>query len=130
MTFEAPGYSSEGVRKFFEFITDDDVHQAFLRGSYQVLLAERNGEMVGVASIRSGNRLSLLFVKEEYHRQGIGSLLLEYLCAYMRQEQGEETMVVYAAPYAVNFYRRKGFVFTGACKEMDGILVTPMEKWL
>ena len=56
MEFEAADYGEEGVGHFFEFITDDDLHKAFLRGSYPVMVARLDGKIVGVGSVRSGNR--------------------------------------------------------------------------
>ena len=39
MEFEAEDYGSEGVGHFFEFVTDDDLHKAFLNGNYPMIVA-------------------------------------------------------------------------------------------
>ncbi len=125
---EGRTYSQEGVRHFFEFITDDDIYTAFLNGGYQMLLALCGGEMVGVATLRSGNRLSLLFVEEGHQKRGIGRGLLDRLCAYLKNEAGERSITVTAAPEAVNFYRKCGFLATSAEQDHSGIRVVPMER--
>ena len=48
MEFEASDYSSEGVGHFFEFVTDDDLHKAFLNGNYPMLVARLDGTIIGV----------------------------------------------------------------------------------
>ena len=128
MKFEAPDYTSEGIRHFFEFITDDDIHNAFLGGRYPVLLAMDGTEIVGVASLRNDNHLSLLFVDENYHHKGIGRMLIELLCDYIGRELGEQYMTVRAAPYAVEFYKKCGFHAVREELELGGIRITPMER--
>ena len=130
MASEGKEYTPEGVRHFFEFITDDDIHTAFLNGGYQMMLAMEGGQMVGVGTLRSGNRLSLLFVAEGHQHRGIGRALLDRICAYLREEAGERSITVTAAPAAVNFYRKCGFLATSAQQDHAGILVVPMERRL
>ena len=127
MEFEAEDYGEEGVGHFFEFITDDDLHKAFLRGGYPVLVAKLDGKIVGVGSVRSGNRLSLLFVDKEYHKLGIGTQLIDKLCKYLRDICHENCMMVKAAPYAVEFYKKIGFVPLEPERNIQGIRVTTME---
>ena len=95
-----------------------------------MMLAFAEGKIVGAATVRDGNHLSLLFVEETYHRKGIGRALLSNMCKYLKLEQGESYMTVKAAPYAVEFYERIGFVITGPEEHYSGIQVTPMEKFL
>lgn len=127
LVYEGKEYTGEGIRSFFDFITDDRLYQMFRRGTYQLLIAEAQGEIVGAASLRGRNLLSLLFVKEEYHCRGIGSSLIHMLCEYLQNEMGEHSIMVQSSPYAVNFYRKVGFVPTGEEEDYSGIRVTPME---
>ena len=129
MKFEAKDYSSEGIHNFFKFITDDDLYRAFLDGNYQLLLATDNNRIVGAASVRNRNHLSLLFVDEEYHHRGIGRTLMNNLCSYLEFEEGERFMSLKAAPYAVGFYEKLGFKIVKPEEVYSGIRVTPMEKF-
>ena len=129
LRFEAKDYSEEGIHNFLNFITDEKLFRAFLRGDYQVMVALDGDKVVGMASVRNRNHLSLLFVDAAYHRQGIGRRLLERFCSYLEQEVGEHYMSVKAAPYAVNFYRRIGFRAVSPEEEVGGIRVTSMEKY-
>ena len=130
MKFESPDYSQQGIKEFFEFITDDDIYKAFLKGSYRMMVATDGDRIIGVGSLRNMNILSLLFVDEEYHRQGVGSILLELLGDYVKEKKGETLFKVNAAPYAVKFYEKLGFAATGSEQEKCGIRITPMEKVL
>lgn len=128
MKFEAKDYTQEGIKNFFEFITDDDLYNSFLKGEYQMMVALDQGRIVGAGSIRSFNHLSLLFVDEEYHHKGIGASLIKRLCRYLEFEEGERYMSLKAAPYAVGFYRKLGFRAVAPEEHYSGIRVTPMEK--
>lgn len=130
LKFEGEDYSEEGIRNFFEFISDDNLYAAFLRGDYQMMVALDDNQVIGAATIRNGNHLSLLFVEENYHHRGVGRALMQQLFEYLKTEAGERYMSLMAAPYAVDFYRKLGFRIVNPEKEISGIRVTGMEKVL
>ena len=61
---------------------------------------------------------------------GVGSTILRKLCEYLKTEEGERSMFLQAAPYAVDFYRKHGFRAVRPEMDVAGIRVTPMEKRL
>lgn len=128
LEFDGKDYTQEGIRNFFDFITDDDLYVAFLRGEYQLMVALDRGKIIGAGSIRNRNHLSLLFVEGTYHRRGIGSTILIRLCDYLKREVGERYMSLKAAPYAVGFYIKHGFQTVQPEEEHAGIRVTSMVK--
>lgn len=128
LRFEGRDYTREGIRNFYDFITDDDLYVAFLKGEYQLMVALDGQKVIGAGSIRNRNHLSLLFVEEGYHRMGVGRAILTAVCDYLKQEAGEKYISLKAAPYAVNFYRRLGFRAVRPEEEYSGIRVTEMEK--
>ena len=130
LKYEGKDYTEEGIRNFFEFITDDDLYVSFLKGDYQMMVALDKERVIGAASVRSCNHLSLLFVDEEYHRQGVGRALMSRMCEYLKQEAGERYISLNAAPYAVNFYQKLGFRAVRPEDVYAGIRVTSMEKVL
>ena len=130
LKYEGEDYTEEGIRNFFEFITDDDLYVSFLKGDYQMMVALDDKRVIGAASVRSCNHLSLLFVDEEYHHRGVGRALMTRMCEYLKKEAGERYISLNAAPYAVNFYRKLGFRAVRPEDVYSGIRVTSMEKVL
>ncbi|MGE5249785.1 MAG: GNAT family N-acetyltransferase [Bacteroidota bacterium] len=98
-----------------------------------ILVAEENGEIVGVLRGRN-ERLHSLFVREDHHRRGIGRMLMEKF----EQEciaQGASKITLLATLYAVPFYmaigyRRSTGVRSGWSFEARGLKYQPMKKVL
>ncbi len=130
LKFEGDVYSPEGVRNFLDFITDEDLFHSFVQGKYLLMVAVDKEQIVGAASVRDGNHLSLLFVDERYHKQGVARRLMNCFCNFLKNEAGEQCMTLKSSPYAVGFYERIGFKATGPEEHYAGIRVTPMEKVL
>lgn len=130
LQYDGQDYTQEGIRSFFDFITDEELHTAFLRGEYQMMVALTEGRIIGAGSLRNRNHLSLLFVDGAYHHMGVGSTILIRLCDYLEREMGEKYMSLKAAPYAVDFYRKLGFRTVRPEEEHSGIRVTTMIKVL
>lgn len=127
LRFEASDYEPEGVKAFYRFVTDSDLEKMFLLGEYIAYGAFDKDKIVGIAGLRSGNFLSILFVDEEYHHRGLATALVGELSEYVRQERGKSRMLVYAAPYAIGFYHRIGFIDIGEMRYECGMHYIPME---
>lgn len=125
--FEADDYGPIGVRNFEDFITDPALHRMFVMGSYQLFVALDRDRIVGMVTLRGTTHISLLFVDENYHKQGIGRALMEYLENYLLTEVGADRMTVNASPYGVGFYHKLGFKDVRPEECRDGIIYTPME---
>ena len=123
--YEAPTYGKEGSDIFLKFISGEELYQMFINGDYKVAVAMQKDRIVGVGSMRSHNHVSLLFVDSKLHKRGIGRNLLEFMQATFLGK-GSCVMSVNAAPYAVNFYKKVGFVATDVEQCADGITFQPM----
>ncbi len=126
LKFESEDYTSEGIDSFNDFITDTTLHKMFLAGTYQMFCAVKDNRIVGIITLRNGNHISLLFVEEAYHKQGIGKALVYQLAEYLMTEHRIDTMTVNASPYAVEFYHKCGFIDLGPEAQNKGIRYTPM----
>lgn len=126
--FNAKDCSKEGAAYFQSFLFNEELKQAFYVGRYQLMVALDGARVIGVGSLRNVNHLSLLFVDEAYHLQGVGRAILEVLCTYLRDEVGEHRMTLTASPYAKEFYQKLGFVETSTKLYPPGLPVTFMEK--
>lgn len=131
LKYEAPVYTQEGIQNFREFITDTTLYRMFIVGSYQMFVAVVNSQIVGMLTVRSVSHISLLFVDEAYHKQGIARGLVQNLCDFLLQEVGGiDKVTVNAAPCATGFYHKMGFCDIGEETIKDGITFTPMAKKL
>lgn len=88
LKYEAVDYTEEGIRNFHEFITDEHLYKSFRQGRYQMMVALDGARIIGAASVRNYNHLSLLFVDEEYHHRGVGRSLMGRMCEYLKKRRG------------------------------------------
>lgn len=125
LKFEAAAYGAEGTENFLKFISGEELFQMFLNGDYKVCVAVKDKKIVGVGAMRSHNHVSLLFVDSKMHKSGIGRKLLKFMQeTFLRN--GTVAMSVNAAPYALEFYKKVGFVETDVEQHVDGIIFYPM----
>lgn len=74
----------------------------------EVYVCEVNGEIAGFAGI-DGNHIAGLFVDGNYHSQGIGTSLIEFI----KQQHFTLTLAVYKKnEKALQFYSKLGFAVT------------------
>jgi GNAT superfamily N-acetyltransferase len=98
-----------------------------------VFVADDEGEIVGVLRGRP-DKLQSLFVRADYHRQGVGRRLVERF----EQEcvrQGANQIKVQATLYAIPFYLAMGYKRTTGVRRMrsfegSGFKYQPMKKIL
>ena len=115
--FEAPEYSQVGIAEFQRSLENMEAlrHMPFY-GAFHA------GELVGVLAMRKPQHISLFFVKDAWHRQGVGRLLFDA----MRRDYADQVFTVNSSPYAVEVYRHLGFVPTDTEQLTNGIRYTPM----
>ena len=123
--FEAPDYAAEGVDTFRAFISYDCVSGMLADGSFRLWGCYIGEVLAGVIAARGPSHISLLFVSTEYQRRGIARALFAVLKEYSRAS-GTDAVTVNSSPYAVDIYRRLGFVCTDNETVMNGIRFTPM----
>ena len=136
LDFVSPQGLSAYLGPFASAGTDDQdlleaIHEVIL--SEIVYVAEKAGEIVGVLRGRL-DRLGSLFVAKAYHRQGIGSALVEDFEQALR-ERGGKVIRVASSLYAVPFYLERGYkkstgVRQGWSFQGRGLPIQPMKKVL
>lgn len=128
LIFEAQEYGEEGIESFRDFISDQRLKNMFLKGEYQMMVALHEDKIVGFITVRNRSHISLLFVNKKYHRQGIGSVLIDKMGEYLITEVGVDYMTVDSAPYALEFYHKLGFWDLAPRQQKQGIIYTSMKK--
>lgn len=72
----------------------------------QIYIAYLENEIVGCAYVTEEGDLRDVYVKEEYQRQGIGSLLLDKV---LSNEKTKNNITLNTHPEVVSFYEKNGF---------------------
>lgn len=70
MEFEAPCFPKKGVDSFLDFLWGKHVREMIDSGNMLVWGCYFENELVGMMALRSGDHISLAFVKGEFHRRG------------------------------------------------------------
>lgn len=118
MQYEAPDYSEQGVQTFIDFIHNKESMDAL-----EFCGAFINKEIVGVIATRNnGNHIALFFVDGKYHRQGIGRKLFKIVT----QRSTGQKITVNSSPYAIEIYKKLGFVPDSDEQIVEGMRFTPM----
>lgn len=119
LQFEAPDYSKEGIQSFKDFINDKKILKTLeFWGAYD------NNELKGfIATNDNRKHICCFFVKGQYHRQGIGRRLWEYLL----ENSLSKIITVNSSPYAVCVYHKFGFIDLDTEQVSDGIRYTAMK---
>ena len=126
MEFEAPGYSSEGVQSFLDFIEENAASRMAATGLLEFLGVWQECQLIAAGALREREHISLLFVRKAFHRQGVGSALLD--CMLSRCREG--LITVNSSPFGLPFYLAKGFSPLTKEQEKHGIRFIPMERLL
>lgn len=117
--YEAVDYPEKGKKAFRDAIHSEqylDMLTAY--GAYE------NKELVGIIATRNaGTHIALFFVDGNHHGQGIGRRLWNTVLA----ENTSPVITVHSSLYAVDVYKKFGFVVTGEIQEDEGIKYVPME---
>ncbi|BAZ05939.1 GNAT family N-acetyltransferase [Calothrix sp. NIES-3974] len=111
----------ESVAEWLQICHPEELKERIV-SKEKTLVATWNGIVVGFIAFKRGNHLSLLFVRREFSRQGIGREL------FIRCANDFEEVTVNAAEIAVAFYQKIGFRESGDRFFCKGIWGTPM-KW-
>lgn len=115
----------KGARDFRAGLTSTQLYINFLQGEYPLFCAYQGEKVVGMLTLRDVAHISLLFVKKEFQRKGIGTKLLTACRAYCK-EQGASEVTVNAAPTGMPFYLANGFRASEGERFEGGLRFTPM----
>lgn len=107
----------------WQLLCDPEELRGRILSSEKTLVATWNGIVVGFIAFRRVNHLSLLFVRREFSKQGIGREL------FTRCTHDLNEVSVNSADAAVGFYQKVGFIQSGDRFRKNGVWGTPM-RWL
>ena len=128
MEFEAPDYSPEGVDSFVkDIIHNESFREGCKSGTFRTYAAFKDGNVIGVLTLRKESHIMLFFVQKEYQKQGVGRALFEHVQKELcRDNNSFSSITVNSSPDGVEFYKRLGFVPNSGEQEKHGIRYVPM----
>lgn len=118
----APSLADHGVQTFVTVAQPDGFLQR-LQAGHVILVAERDGNIIGVGELKQGRHVAMLFVEPAVQRQGIGRALMDALLATAHAA----TVTVSASLPSVAAYQHYGFALAGNVAESQGLVYQPME---
>lgn len=117
----APSLGEHGIATF-RSVAAVDAFAARLQNDNHILVAEREGQLLGVIELKEGRHLAMLFVDPASQGQGIGHALLQAVLPGVRAP----VMTVRASLNAVPAYLRYGFVLDGDVGDHNGLVYQQM----
>jgi len=125
--FLAHTLSEEGRESFASFAKLEALEERFEEGTFFCYKVE--GEIQGALLARPFSHLAMLFVSAKYTKKGIGTVLLKHWISKCN-ERKVNTLTVNAAPSALAFYTKHGYVACGPQETKRGIVSIPMKLHL
>ena len=125
--FEAPDYSDEGVQEFKKFIVPENYIDKIIKSELLMWGCFLENQIIGVITTRPPCHIALLFVDKAFHRKGIARSLLNTVLDHYKKTSNHTEITVNSSPYALEAYRRLGFVDTDTEQLKNGIRFIPMK---
>ena len=91
-----------------------------------MIIAEIDKQIVGVIEIRSYNHISLLFVNDRFHGQGVAKELWNISKDRCKEFNPDQKYTVNSSKYAATIYNKLGFIQCGEYQVKNGIGFIPM----
>ena len=124
--FVSPDYNNDGIMEFKKYVDPNRMQERLTLGNF-IIVTLKNEIIIGVIEVRSNNRITLLFVKKEYHNRGIAKKLLELAIKKCKQRKSDVSIIeVNSSPFAVPIYEKLGFVKIHTEQVVNGIRFIPM----
>lgn len=113
-------FNADGLETFRRFIYNEQLmHELTISGAFE------QGLLVGIMGTKDGGKhISVFFIAPEFHRQGIGKRLFEFVY----RDREPDVITVNSSSFAVKFYESLGFVKIANEQETDGLKYTPMRR--
>lgn len=111
--YRSPAPTGPPPAAFLAQLQPEALAHAMLAGAARYHVACNEGATIGAVGVRHDRHLLHLFVAEPHHRLGIGGALWRAAVADVLTRQPSIEMTVKSSIYAVDIYRRFGFVQSG-----------------
>ena len=120
LEYEAPDHTKKGIKEFKRCLDDESwIGDRDFYGAFE------EGKILGIIATKDITHISLFFVDENHHKQGIGKKLFKFV----NELNYKKFFTVNSSPYAHEVYKHLGFVDTTEEKQcINGLRFWPMRK--
>lgn len=132
--FESENYNNFEVENFIDFIKEENLLKNLTNGTMKfigcyhvekVIGSYSEKKLVGIIATKNENHISLLFVHENFQKQGIATKLFNVV---KEKYKGKYDFIsVNSSHYARDVYHKLGFFDTDKEQMKDGIIFIPMK---
>jgi GNAT superfamily N-acetyltransferase len=119
-----------GAERFVASTTPQGILEFMGRPNVCYLVAENQGIFCGAIALRDNKHLQHLFVRPEFHRQGIAKKLWETAKHRVLSTNSSGEFTVNASLNAVSVYEKFGFVSNGPITKSNGVIFQAMKLTL
>jgi len=116
----------EGARNLLASMEPDAI-RSYLQAGMRYHVAERDGMLAGVVGVRDNAHLYHLFVAELFGGQGLARRLWDHARDACREKGNAGEFTVHSSRFALEMYRKFGFVESGPPETRDGVTSVPMK---
>lgn len=125
--FIAPEYIQEGISEFKKYIDPSKINERLSKNHFMLFASDENNKLAGLLEMRNCDHLSMLFIKKDMQRKGIGKRLLSDAINKCLKEKPElKEISVASSPNSIKAYEKMGFQVTEGEKVINGLRFTPM----
>lgn len=103
--------SPKEAEQFYGYVRMENLMQEVHAGRLMLWGAFEQQDLCGVSAMQSVGHITMLYVKPQYGRRGIGAQLLEHMYHYAASVWHKERVTINVMPMAAaSYFYKKGFV--------------------
>ena len=125
-TYIACEFSPDGAANLLASLEPAAI-EGYLAGDFKYHVAEENGAIIGVVGVRGNSHLYHLFVADEFRGRGFARQLWHAARDSCCEAGDVAEFTVNSSRFAVEMYRKFGFVEAGPPETTNGVTSIPMK---
>ena len=123
---EKHNHTMEGMERFRDLTEPVSLSINSFDGSMVLYGYFRDGELLSVAALKDKKHILMLYVLPLYQKMGIGKEMLSFL----ESNCDSKLVTLNASDSAIAFYEHFGYEVCGERNTSEGLISTPMKKYL
>jgi ribosomal protein S18 acetylase RimI-like enzyme len=126
--FVAADCNEDGIKFFYQFLQKDEFIKRNINETFTLTAKNVKDQIVGMIEVRNDGHICLLFVSKEFQQKGISKQLFSKAKELISKKASDKVkMTVNSSIYAVDIYKKLGFIIVGNMKTINGISFVEME---